>query len=159
MGEPEIYSLQEALQCVKEESRKKYEKEWQTFLTFIGENLESRMPTEREVIDYVNYLRHNLNRSSSTIWTCYSMLNTICKGKYGKRLQSYTRLTAVVKSHDVDTKKKAKVFSQDELDTFFFDGRDDPYWFVRKVLVLLSYFGGLRQTEVMQLKVCRCLNF
>ena len=59
----------------------------------------------------------------------------------------------MLKSYDVDTIKKAAVFSTDELRRFFEMEIDDAYWLVRKALVIFAYFGGLRLTEVMDLKV------
>ena len=153
--EPEIYNNQEALQGVKEGSRGNYSKQWQLFLDFSKDpNMyEDRMPTEKEMIDYFNHLRLTLNRASSTLWNIYSILNSVIKGKYGKKLQIYTRLTSIIKSYDIDTKKKAKIFTYEEFEKFIETGMDDPYWLVRKVLVIISYFGGLRLTEAMNIKL------
>ena len=42
-----------------------------------------------------------------------------------------------------DIVKKAEVFSTEDADTFLSSPKlFDPYWLVRKVVVLLAYFGG-----------------
>ena len=45
--------------------------------------------------------------------------------------------------YSVDTAKKAEVFSTDDVYKFLSSSQlSDPYWLVRKVVVLLAYFGG-----------------
>ena len=51
-------------------------------------------------------------------------------------------------------KKKAQVFQKEEFDTFV--GNLDlttPYWMVRKAVMVVAYFGGLRHTEADSLNV------
>ena len=51
-----------------------------------------------------------------------------------------------------DVKKKADVFTTNDIINFI---RDDtirtPYWLVRKVVVILAFFGGLRLKETLDL--------
>ena len=155
MAESEIYPLDQALELVKEKSRGKYAKEWQVFTTYCKNSFDDRMPFEREMMDYLKYLRHTLNRASSTIVCNYSMLNKICKNRYGKQLQIYARLSDLLKSYNVDTKKKAEVFEKSDIINFVNQAPDEPYWLVRKVIIILAYFGGLRQTELFDLKLER----
>jgi integrase len=90
------------------------------------------------------------------MWTTYSMINSTCKGKYGDTLKKFPRVTSLLKAYDTDVKKKAAVFSKDDLDAFV-DNSDlsTPYWLVRKVVVILAFFGGLRHCESMDLKLER----
>ena len=54
----------------------------------------------------------------------------------------------------MDIKKKAKVFSKEELDRFIGDMYlGTPYWCVRKAVVITTYFGGLRKTELESLEL------
>ena len=95
--------------------------------------------------------------ASSTLWTTYSMVTSVCKGKYSINLKQYCRVTSLLKSFDVDVKKKAKVFTKSEINKFLLDGEiSTPYWKVRKVIVCLAFFGGLRHTEMMDIKVEFC---
>ena len=67
------------------------------------------------------------------MWTLYSMVNSVCKGKYGSCLQKHPRITSLLKSYDTDVKKKAAVFSQEEVDTFVKSELITTlYWLVRK---------------------------
>ena len=114
------------------------------------------------------------------------MLNALCKAKYGYNMKSNVRLTALIKSYDVDIGKKASVFNKDDLESFLTaEDLTTPYWIVRKVInqsiknimydyyranlfliqyfecyydfvqviARLSYFGGLRLAELMELKI------
>ena len=49
------------------------------------------------------------------MWTTYSIVNAVVKGKYGKRLQKYPRLTTLLKSFNTDTKKKVAVVEFESL--------------------------------------------
>ena len=42
----------------------------------------------------------------------------------------------------LDIKKKAAIFEPEDIDLFINSSNNDPYWLVRKVIVILSYFGG-----------------
>ena len=76
---------------------------------------EERMPTEDEFADYFRSLRLEKKLSSSTMWTTYSIVNAVVKGKYGKRLQNYPRMTTLLKSFNTDTKKKVAVVEFESL--------------------------------------------
>jgi len=65
----------------------------------------------------------------------------------------FPRITALLKSYK-DCKKKAAVFEDGDLEKFV--GAKDlstPYWLVRKVVMILAFFGGLRHTEAMDLEL------
>ena len=69
------------------------------------------------------------------MWTTYSMLNSVVKSKYGFNLKNYVRVTSLIKSFDVDIKKKAEVFSTEDIDSFIqIKELVSPYWLVRKVV-------------------------
>ena len=47
------------------------------------------------------------------------MLNAVCKAKYGGyNMKNNVRLTALIESYDVDIRKKASVFTKDDLESF-----------------------------------------
>ena len=105
-----VLSLEEALLSIKEGSRGKYRKVWMDFLQFSGsrqEEFQTKMPSEEDLTNYFKFLRENKKFASSTLWTNYSMLNSIIKGIYNKRLQhEYPRITSLLKTYDTDIKKK-----------------------------------------------------
>ena len=131
-----IYTDNVAIEAIKEPSRQRYLKIWEEFksLSSNAMEFENRMPNEDELTDYFRYLRMERKMSSSTMWTTYSMINSVVKGKYGQRLQNYPRLTTLLKSYDSDTKKKAAVFESEDLGLFVSSTElTTPYWLIRKV--------------------------
>ena len=49
--------------------------------------------------------------ASSSLWTIYSMINSVTKGKYSFNLKQYCRVTILLKSFEIDIKQKAPVTS------------------------------------------------
>ena len=125
-----------AFKSIKEKTRPRYKKTWVEFKDFIGagEEFDSRSPTEEELSSYLRHLRQEKGAASSSMWTLYSMINGVFKEKYGFSLKQYPRLTTLLKSFDTDTKKKAQIFTKEEIDIFVFSPElTTPYWQVRKV--------------------------
>ena len=81
------------------------------------------------------------------------MLNAVIKGKYGRPLQDYPRLTALIKSFDTDVKQKAAVFTTVDIEQFLLKELTTPYWMLRKAVIVFAFCGGLRLQELMDLKV------
>ena len=85
------------------------------------------------------------------------MVNTVSKGKYSFNLKQYCTVTSLLKSFDVDIKRKASVFNITDINRFLMDKEaSSPYWTVRKTIVCLAYYGGLRHTEMMEIKIELC---
>ena len=59
--------------------------------------------------------------ASSSLWTTYSMINGMCKGKFSCNLKQYCRVTSLIKSFDDDIKAKARVFSALDINKFVLD--------------------------------------
>ena len=156
MAEAAILEDKLSLEGIKEKSRPVYAKAWQYFRAFFenaGE-FDSRMPREDEFSKYFRHLRTDKGFSSSSMWTTYSMVNSVVKGKYGRSLQEFPRVKNLLKSYDVDIKKKAKIFSKEDIQSFVTNEcLSGPYWLVRKAIVIVAYFGGLRHTETMALSL------
>ena len=73
------------------------------------------------------------------------MLNSVCKGKYSKSLQQY-------QSIGCRCEKEYPHFYKEEIGEFDkTETISGLYWLVRKLLVIIAFFGGLRHTEVMSL--------
>ena len=84
---------------------------------------------------------------SYTMWSMYSTVNSVSKWKYSFNLNQYCRVTALLNSYDTDIKKKANIFSTDDINRCVnLHEIATPYWMV---LVCLAYYGGLRHTEMM----------
>ena len=145
---------EEALIQIKEDSRKLYIKAFKQLREYLGNDLETRSPTEEELLRYFKFLRLEKGFASSSLWTTYSMINGVCKGKYSINLKMFCRVTSLIKSFDVDIKTKARIFSSEEINKFIEDQSScTPYWLVRKVTACVAFYGGLRLSEVMNLSI------
>ena len=152
-----IFPDSEALIQIKEGGRKKYLRAFNQLRDFIGDQLESRPPTEHELLKFLRHLREEKGMASSSLWTIYSMINSVSKGKYSFSLKQYCRVTILLKSFDIDIKQKANVFSTSNIQQFLLDADSStPYWIVRKTIVCLAYYGGLRHTEMMDIQIELC---
>lgn len=81
-----------ALEQIKMSSRASYQKAFNRFREYVGRDLEDSGPVEEELLNYFRDLRNEQNAASSTLWTTYSMINTMCKGKYNSDLKKFTRV-------------------------------------------------------------------
>ena len=139
---------QEAFESIKEGSRSNYVKIWEKFVKFCGFD-EKNAPKEEQVLKLIKKLRYEENAASSSLWTYYSMLNSCVKAKYGFNLKHYSRVTTQLKAFDTDVKKKANIFTKEEIDHFLSKQElGTPYWKVRKCIVIFAFFGGLRKIEL-----------
>ena len=153
-----ILSDEEAFGNISEKCRKGYRAVWNDFKDFNSQSsseFDSRFPNEKELMDYFKKLRQVNKFKFSTLWTKYSTINSVVKAKYSRKLQDYPRLTSYLKTFNgVDEKKKSDIFSSEELNAFISSPElDDAYWLVRKAVVILAYYGGLRHNEVMNLEL------
>ena len=151
--EPVILSDEDALLSVRQGSREKYKKMWQDFKAFFPDaNFDVRRPNEEELREFFMHMRTVRGCASSTIWTNFSMVNSMCKGKYSFDLRTLPRIITLLKSFEGAPKKKAAIFTVEELRAFCeAEELEGAYWLVRKAVVILAYFGGLRLTEAMSL--------
>ena len=138
-----VQSLEAALSLQKPAYGLKCKKVWLDFVEYSSDNFDDKAPQEEKLIDYFKQLRENKKLASSTLWVQYSYLNTIIKNRYGTKLQSFPRITTLLKSYDTDVKKKAGVFETKDIDAFIEHPNRSPYWLVRKVIIIVAYFGGL----------------
>ena len=154
MASAAVLSDTDALMQIKEGSRKLYTKAFNQLREFVDNDLETRPPSEEELLNYFKFLRFDKKLASSSLWTTYSMINGVCKGKYSLNLKTLCRVTSLIKSFDTDVKKKADIFAGSDINKFIEDkGISSPYWLVRKAVACVSYYGGLRQSEVIGLKL------
>ena len=92
MSEASILSDQIALEQVKPGSRIIYKKAFDRLREFLERDLED-LP-EQELMRYFRDLRLEKNAASSTLWSTYSMINSLCKGKYNLDLKKFTRVSS-----------------------------------------------------------------
>ena len=76
------------------------------------------------------------------------MLNSCVKAKYGFNLENYCRVTTELKAFDTGVKKKANIFTKEEIDHFLSKQEfGTAYWKVRKCIVIFAFFEGLCKIE------------
>ena len=94
----------QALASIKETTRARYKAVWMDFKdkSGAGKELDTRLPKEEEVLDFIRYLREEKGKcyniqsihifsgfASSTMWATYSQLNAVVKAKYGVNLKMF----------------------------------------------------------------------
>ena len=93
-----------------------YKKKWDSFKVFFGNKMK---PAEADYITYFDHLHTERGQKASTIWTTYSMLNAIHQREYGERLQSYPRITQLLKSYGATYERKvAYVFQKKDIENY-----------------------------------------
>ena len=110
MASAAVLSDTDALMQIKEGSRKLYTKAFDQLREFVDDDLETRPPSEEELLNYFKFLRFDKKLASSSLWTTYSMINGVCKGKYSLNLKSLCRVTSLIKifSSSVDIRAVPK---------------------------------------------------
>ena len=95
-------------------SNKKYDVTWNQFCAYT--NFICSEPTDEAFLQYFHFLKNERKLASSTLWSTYSMLNHKFQLLFGKKLQTYYRVTMLLKSFEAGyVRKKAQVFTKDEI--------------------------------------------
>ena len=135
-------------------SRKQYQSTWSQFVDFCGDfDFEAGQPGEELLSNYFKFLCLDRKMASSSLWTVYSCLNSIFKRKYNAKLQDLPRLTLLIKGFNDDVKQKAAIFDDAVLKEFMLSRKNESYWLVRQAICIVSFFGGLRYQECMDLEL------
>ena len=115
-------------------------------------------PTDLQVLNYFYHLRHELKFAPTTLWSIYARINAVFKRLYGISLNSYKRVSDVLKSYESGhIVKQAGIFTPQQIEDFVTDPElASKYWLVRKVVCLIGYFGGFRNIELKSLKFENC---
>ena len=115
-------------------------------------------PTDLQVLNYFYHLRHQLKYAPTTLWSVYARINAVFKRLYGVSLNSYKRVSDVLKSYESGhIVKQAGIFTPQQIEDFVTDPElSSKYWLVRKVVCLVGYFGGFRNIELKSLKFENC---
>ena len=77
-----------ALLSIKEKTRPRYGKLWEEFKQFSDKDFAEKVPAEDDILKYIRFLQEDRKLASSSVWTCYSMLNSVIKSKYGMSLKA-----------------------------------------------------------------------
>ena len=80
-------------------SRDLYNKKWEEFKRFVGEKTKT---DEGDYLQYFDHLHTGKKFKASTLWSTYSMLNSIHQREFAEKLQVFPRVTQLLKSYNVD---------------------------------------------------------
>jgi len=141
-------------QFTNEVSRRQYKRTWLQFVEFCGDyDLEAGPPGKELLSKYFKFLRFEKKVASSSLWTVYSCLNTIMKKKYSVRLQEIPGLTRLIKGFTLtqEVKQKTAIFDDVLMKDFMLGRMENAYWLVRQAICIVSFIGGLRLQECMDL--------
>lgn len=150
-----ITSDEDVFSQIKDKSKKDYAKLWMDFKLFsVTFNSEEGPPGEDIIIDFFKHLRLVKKSAFTSMWTSYSYLNSILKRKYNFQLQSLPRVKMLLQGYEIDIKKKAAIFDEARLKLFMVEPMENnTYWEVRQAIAIVSFFGGLRFVECVELKM------
>ena len=98
-------------------------------------------------------MRQEKKFATSSLWTHYSMLTSVMKGKYGSKIQDFPRVTMLIKGFPEDVKQKELILGEEDLKKFCLMKMDTAYWEVRKAIAITAIFGGLRMVECINLEL------
>ena len=127
---PKILSDERAFELLKEKSKARYIKCWESFRVWIESHddfsgdFELSCPEEELVMDYFRFLHSEdgMDYNVSSVWTIYSMVNGVFRAKYGKRLQDvYLRLGTFISAWQAEDINKAPVFEYEDIINFLAD--------------------------------------
>lgn len=113
-------------------SRGIYEKTFKAFMATITGN---RVPTERDVFDYIHGLSQEL--SYKTLWTRFSIIKSMIDVHHQGNSNNYARVTAYLKRREDEGEpvKKAKIFTTDDIQRLLKHVPDDD-----RALLHLAFF-------------------
>ena len=136
---------------IPEKSKNEYLHQWKLFVEFVGHD---DKPTETDFVQYVDYLHTQKKLAASTIWKVYSILNHMYQHHFAIKLQTFPKLTQLLKTYNASYERKvASVFSKENIETFLqmkeLDG--DHFWLLRKAVLTVAVSGGLRCAEITEL--------
>ncbi len=152
-----------------QKSASTYDLAWDAFKSFVMVQREKKVaqseitsvdsfgkvpPKEEEYIQYFHYLHKFKSYKASSLWTHYSRLNNCHQRFFGAKLQTWPRLTLLLKNYNVGyTRKTAKVFSRDEILLGLQLNEASAEWVLRKCAIAIAYCGGLRCCELRNLQI------
>jgi site-specific recombinase XerD len=134
-------------ETLPEKSKELYNKRWLDFMEYMGDP--PHRPMENDYLQYFDYLHGEKKQQASSLWSVYSSLNSIHQREFAEKLQTFPRITQLLKSYNNTYERKvAKVCESHDINQFFHMELNTAYWIVRKAVVAVALCGGLRCAEV-----------
>jgi len=104
-----------SFELLPSKSKALYVKEWDAFSSYC--RIRSRKTRESDFHEYFTHLIDD-HLAPATLWQKYSMLNGVNKSKHSTPLQSFPRLSAMIKKYASEhggVTKKSKTFTKEQL--------------------------------------------
>lgn len=137
---------------VPKKSSEKYQKWYQNFEKWVIDRTNNTYISESIIIHYFKYLMEEELLAINTIRTKLSGIRTVLLSK-GTKID-YERIIQILKLLEKgQTRKKSKIMTRDQVDTWLKNIPDTTTNVAKKVIVLLSLFGALRRSEVCDLTI------
>ncbi|CAH0560672.1 unnamed protein product [Brassicogethes aeneus] len=138
------------INLLPEKSKKKYEATYKNFLDWRARhNLDSFC--ENIVLKYFEQLSEKYK--SSSLWAQYSMLRSTLIINNNVNIENYRKLKDFLKYKSQGyTAKKAKTFSQEEINRFINEAPDEIY-LATKVALIMGIMGGCHANELHSMAV------
>lgn len=135
-------------------SSDRYEAVWKNFIDYINK---SERPTEEDLLQYVDYLKHQKGYAVSSIWSKYSMLNHKFQILYGEKLQKFPRLTHLIKSYESGyVRKTSKLFTKEDVWKYLQTAPNSGEHIYLKAALVVGYCGGLRCADLVSINCEDC---
>jgi len=109
-----------------EKSSARYKQVYDKFIKWQQSRNISNLFTENILLAYFNQM--STSKSPNTLWACYSMLRCIINMKHKVDISKFQNLISFLKNKGKNyVPKKAKVFTNTEIEQFFKDAPDGSY--------------------------------
>ena len=122
-----------------------YKTSWLEFIQSSGISI--HVPPEEIHFKDFFVKKHQTGYKGNTIRVLYAHLNKLYQLLYKKKLDQWPRLFALIQSY-TSSLRKFKHFTTEEMKQFLWTAdSSNRYWLVRKVVLILSYYGGNISTK------------
>lgn len=140
----------------KRKSQNKYDDEWERFIKYseLPDIVQVGDITEEIVAQYLDFLHAELKLAPTTIWSCFSKINTKYQDIGGGKLQDkFPRLVNLMKRYQSGyIPKRADTFSFDQVKLFLETANDEGKYLLYKAVVCMALYGGLRCADLVSIQ-------
>jgi integrase len=149
---PEIGAAAQSVtrNLLPEKSKELYEKRYDLFMDWCKKNGTVRI-SESVLLVYLS--QQSQVCSPNYLWSMYSMLKATILVKHNIDISNYTKVIAFLKKKNVGYQpKKAKPFTNEEINKFLISAPDDEF-LQHKVSLILGICGACRTNELVNLTI------
>lgn len=137
-------------------SKSMYDCEWSRFIEYsqLGDKFVIEDISEEKIIQYIDFLHHELNYAPTTIWSSFSKINSSYQDLGGTKLQlKFPRLAKVLKQYQSGyIPKRAETFSFNQINSFLEGSSNEGKNLLHKAVVCFALYGGLRCADLVSIE-------